>query len=546
VAAAEDVRRSSGPHQVRVIVTDSDTTAAATRQDARLASLIALGAQLLVAFVLYRSTLQLGFLSDAWVYLSHVRHGLWPSITTSIGYHYQPLTVTWIWLIRAVFGEIPAAFQAVNIIQVATLGFLTYKLGLRLLVGQRVGFLASLLLIGNAAYYEAAYWPLSGNCHLLSAQFYTLAVIVAVDVARGRFGRFGPWLLGTTVYAAILTHPAMITAVVLCPLVILLAAYQREPFGHAISRTMRCAWPLVMVVIAVALTRLSFAAAIAHGPPPGLDWMRIYWLVTRGIVAVFSLRGSHDVVHRLMVFKTSYLDPTSDTVHVFLVGWLVLAACLAILAWRYTSIPGVRVLILFLTVHVVGLTLGGAMTARQSHLPAVPAALLTAWCFVEGSRRLAALLGGTATGQICQTLPAIGVLVLTIAAVPDHLTAAKVTHESSTLSRTLLRVLTDLRPQRLVMVNLPSNIAERGIGAYTFSNGTFELSQSASPALLSLELLNVPLPGEPPGRIQASVITDVDVLRSHVADSSKVVVLFQSPGTFMRLTPEALDTLVGR
>jgi hypothetical protein len=518
----------------------SQRAAGADRRDALPASLIVLAAQLLVAFVLYRSTLQLGFLSDAWVYLDHVRHGFWSSVTTAIGYHYQPFTVGWIWLVRAVFGENPAAFQAVNIVQVATLGFLTYQLGVRLLGAPGVSFLGSLLVIGNAAYYEASYWPLSGNCHILSGQLYVLAVIVATDVARGRFGRLGPWLLASCVLAAILTHPAMITAVVLGPLVIFFGGPKREEFGHALTRTIKAVWPLILVVGLIAITRLMFASAIALGPPPGLDWMRAYWLVTRGIVAVFSLRGSHDIVHRLTMLGTPDFDFASVTVRAFLLGWLVAYAVAGALAWRYTSTSGVRILILFLSVHLIGLTLGGGMAARQAHLLAVPAALLTIWALSAAAVRLSSIAGGATTRQVCAHLPAVGVLALVSWTVPDHLTSAKLCLEASTLARTLTARLTELAPQRLVLVNMPGLVVERGLGCFALRNGLHELSSFASPSLMSLQILNVPLPGEPALQVSGTRTTTIEALRQIVLDSTQVVVLFQAPGTFTRLTPDVL------
>ena len=79
-----------------------------------------------LAVVIYRHTLQLAFVSDAWVILGHLRTGVWATLTTPIGYHYQPISYAWIALIRALFGENSAAFQAVCIGQMGVLGYLTY------------------------------------------------------------------------------------------------------------------------------------------------------------------------------------------------------------------------------------------------------------------------------------------------------------------------------------------------------------------------------------------------------------------------------------
>ena len=118
-------------------------------------TLLVLAAQLAVAFVIYRPTLRMAFLSDDWAYLAYLQQGFWSAATKAIGYHFQPLAVVWIALIRAVFGENPAAFQAMNVTQVAVLGFLTYQLGLRWLGAPGAAFLGSLLVISNNAFSEA-------------------------------------------------------------------------------------------------------------------------------------------------------------------------------------------------------------------------------------------------------------------------------------------------------------------------------------------------------------------------------------------------------
>ena len=130
-------------------------------------ALVVLCLQIALVGVIYRHTLQLAFLSDAWVYLGNLRRGVWTTVTTPIGYHYQPVACAWVALIRGVFGERPAVFQAVNLAQVAALGYLTYALGRRLLNDNVAAFLASLLLIGNAAFYEICVLAARGQ-HALS------------------------------------------------------------------------------------------------------------------------------------------------------------------------------------------------------------------------------------------------------------------------------------------------------------------------------------------------------------------------------------------
>jgi hypothetical protein len=184
------------------------------------------------------------------------------------------------------------------------------------------------------------------------------------------------------------------------------------------------------------------------------------------------------------------------------------------------------------------------MAARQAHVLAVPAALITIWALWSASMRLSRYFTDAATRQVCSQLPAVGVLLLVGWTIPDHLTAAKITVEASTLSRTLTAQLTELAPRNLVLVNLPALIVERGLGSFAFSNGLNELSVFASPALTSLRLLNVPLPGAPPRGVSGSEPGSADALGALVGDPSQVVILFQAPGTLTQLTPEMLDALM--
>ena len=255
-------------------------------------ALVVLFMQLALVGLIYRHTLQLAFLSDAWVYLGHLRDGVWTTITTAIGYHYQPVACAWVALIRGLFGERAAAFQAVNLGEVGMLGFLTYALGGRLLADNVSAFLGSLLLVGNAAFYEIAYWPLAGNMQLSRGAALRNRCDPRVRVSRGHLGRTGPWLLAVTVLAAIFTHPATTTAVPVCALTMLLvgdSAGDSLGLGNTRTQKLRALVLLAAVAVLFGLTRLAFTAEFSAGPQPGFDRMRLYWLVSRGIVAVFSL-----------------------------------------------------------------------------------------------------------------------------------------------------------------------------------------------------------------------------------------------------------------
>ena len=519
-----------------------------------LPSLVVLLSQMALAALIYRHTLQLAFVSDAWVYLAQLRTGVWATITMAIGYHFQPTACAWIALIRAVFGESSAAFQAVCIAQLGLLAYLTYALGRRLLPDAAAAFLGSLLVIGNAAFYEISYWPLAGNMQFLAAQLYVLAVIVAHDVTYGRFGRGGPWLLALTVLAAIFTHPAMVTALPVCAVTMFLvgdSSGNNEIVANTRATKVKALVLLAVVAALFGLSRLAFAAEFSTGPKPGFDAMRAYWLVSRGLVAVFSLRGSDEVIHRLMTFGTNAAF-SSVQIWVYVGGWLAAAAIATVMClWRART-SGVRVLIAFLGIHVVILAIAGGMSSRESHVPAVPAALLTVWAFRGVAERLVTMAATSPGVMVCRQIPAVAVLLLMVSAQADHLTAAAVHTRAGSLSRDLVERIKMLVPPgrgpvNLTLVNMPGYLIARGIGAVTFSNGLTELSHMASPEVATLQLSRLAIESAPPDFANGSLPVSLGELRAQLREPSRVVLLFEKEPFGLRvLTVDGLDNLVSQ
>lgn len=514
-------------------------------------ALLVILAQAALAYVIYRPTTQLYFESDSWVYLAMLRDGVWSTITTAIGYHYQPVTVAWVALIRACFGESAFAFQVINVAQIALLAHLTYELGRRLLPDAGVVFLGSLLVISNNAFYETAYWPLAGNMHMLAADLYVLAVIVACDVAAGRYGRFGPWLLGGTILAAIFSHPAMITALPVCAIALFIVGdAPGESIEAARQRKLKALVPLVIVAVMFELSRLMFADAVASGPRPSLDPIRAYYLASRGIVAVFSLRGSHDVVSGLMTFGT-YGNFEDTRLWVYVFGWIIAAAAAgAVCLWRART-PGLRLLVLFLAIHLVIAAIGGGTSSRQSHLPAVPAALLTAWALHVAAKRLAKAIATPYGAMVASQLPAAGILVLIVYSQRDHATSAEVHLRAANLTRALFAQMTAAAPPgggpvNLTLVNMPAYTIERNIGAATFANGLTEMAHMASPAVASVQMARIDIPSAPADFANGSLPTELNALRPLLLEAGRVVLLFERPSDLSVLTPARLDSLVSR
>lgn len=519
-----------------------------------VAAFIILLAQMALVAVIYRPTLQLAFVSDAWIYLAQLQTGVWATISRPMGYHFQPVACLWIALIRACFGENPAAFQVISLVQLGVLGYETYALGRRLLPDVVAAFLGSLLVIGSAAFYEISYWPLAGNMQFLGAQLYVLAVIVAHDLSRGRLERSGPWLLALTTLAATFTHPAMVTSLPVCVLTMVLAG---RPPGHdpssPDSRAARIRAVLLLAVVAALFgcTRWAFATEFSQGPRPGFDRMSAYWLLSRGVLAVFSLRGSQEVVHRLLVLGTD-AEFSDGSIWICVVGWLGAAAVGVVTCFWRTRLSGVRVLLAFLVTHLIALSIAGGMASRESALPAVPAALLTAWALRQVAEWLASMVRTAPGATVCRQLPALTVLLLIVSAEADHLTAATLHATAAHLSRDLPQQVKAHAPRgkrsiHLTLINMPASVISRGMAAWVFQNGLPEQVRLTSPEVETLQLYRVSVEGAPPDFANGSVAVSLDDLRTQLRDASQVVLLFEiEPYGWRALTLPGLDSLVPR
>ncbi len=514
-----------------------------------LPTIVVVLSQLAVATVIYRHTLQLGFLSDAWVYLWRLREGLWSMLLTPIGYHYQPVAYAWLALIRAVFGENAQAFQAVNIVQLVFLAYLTYELGRRLLPDAGLAFLASLLVLGNAAFYEASYWPLSGNAHTLAAELYVLAVILTYDVGCGRLSRTGPWLVGLTIAAAAFCHPATITSLPVCAVIFILTVRgtwtARSSWAWSTSRKLILAFGAVSLLFAISL--FQFSALSEMRPQASFDPMRAYWLVTRGLVAVFSLRGSHDVVHLTMTFGAPAYISTGE-VWVYVWAWLTVCAIAALLCFLRPSPLGLRVLVAFLWIHLVIAAIGSPFAPRQSQVPAVPAALITAWVLGAIAERLSRRTTSAAGSSVCRQLPAVGVLVLMVAARPDHQTAAELYLHASNSARALFNHVkaAGTQPVNITLVNMPSHTVARGIGAPTFSNGLEQLVRFTSVKFVRFEWCWISDRRSAAEFATSSIRITRDDLLGRLRDPSEVVLFYDRSLGVQPLTADRVEGLMSR
>ena len=356
-----------------------------------------------------------------------------------------------------------------------------------------------------------------------------------------------------TVLAAIFTHPATTTAVPVCGLTLLLLGDRtgdRIGFGDTRAQKLLALGLLAAVAVLFGLTRLSFTSEFSSGPQPGFDSMRAYWLVSRGIIAVFSLRGSDEVIHRMITLGT-YAGFDTPRIWLYVAGWLAVTLIALLMAFWRTRTSGVRVLVAFFATHLVVLTLAGGMASRESHIPAVPAALLVAWVLGSIAERMAATTT-TAAAAICRLIPAVVVLLLVVSAQADHLTAAAITTTSSSLSRELITQISALAPAggravQLTLVNMPNMIVSRGIGAFLFSNGLADQVRLTSSAVATLEIRRLAVKSAPPDFAAGTVPISPAELRTELEDPSRIVLIFETdPFGLRRLTADGLDRVLAR
>ena len=512
----------------------------------------ALVAQALLVAAIYWPTRGLSFTSDDWVYLAALRQGLWAAVGTPIGYHWQPLACLWVAAIRSAVGESPALFQAINLVQLALLGQLTFQLGRRLLADTMAAFLASLMVVGSAAFYEATYWPLAGNMHLLAALFYILAVILAYDWASGRLPRSGGWLLGLSLASAVLSHPAMVASLAACALTLLVVRPSRDPGPRESSLAARLAplLPVAGAAVVFLLMRLRPNPMAGQAPPPGLDPVRALFLVRTGLISVGTGRASEEFLDRVLALGTPVRHP-SPQIWVFVGAWLTVAAIAAVLLLRGARPNGVRLLVAFLGLHLAALTIGGGMSARQTAVPSVFAALITAWALGAAARGLAARAKDTTVSAIFWASPVACVLLWIAAAQTDHRTAAAIHLRVAGALRLTVAKLKEVVPEgartEVTMINMPAVMAAGGLHAFAFTNGLVELAHLSTSASTAVSWAFIPVRGAPPHVIPGMPLFSRNELRRQLSDPRRVLLLYEDdPPSLRRLTLADMDTLVGQ
>lgn len=489
-------------------------------------------AHLCFVAVVYGPMRRLGMMSDAWVILDQARRGWWRAVSTVIGYHYIPVASAFVNVCWNAFGSRPLPWQLLNLAQFALVAHLVYQLGRRLLPSAWLAFLASLLFLSNASFHEIAFWPVNGNIHSLSATFYLLGMLVALDMgSRPDRARRG-WVFALLALLAMFTYEGTATMIPVAAAVLVL---RLPPVGQRSSLpTPRVLWqgvvkpllPCVLVVGLLVLAKLSFARETTGATQVELGVQRLYWLV-KGTAGIFSLRGSHDVLQRMI----SLGFPAPPVPRGFVLGWVGAGVgALVLILWKSRS-DAPRLLAAWLAIHLAFIAAAVGMAPRHGYLPAVPAALLTAWTLGALARSLGRRLGSGDSPQWAAHLATVPVVLLVLLAHRD-LQIARLAwgqaSEANAKTVELLRYLAPLRrrPITVCYVNMPGVLPQGGIGAFAFLNGLGELTRMKTPGAGRIELAHTH-GSAAPGRFasESAPVSLVEVER-WAASGDRIVVYF--------------------
>jgi hypothetical protein len=432
---------------------------------------------------LYRRAVGIGVLSDGWVMLEIGSRGLLEAPKVMLSYHTIPVTNLFSAVLWKVFGTWERGYQLTNLAEMVVLAWLIYLLGCKLFRQPRIGLLAALLFVANSSFYEVPFWPVIGNFQTLAAFFY-VGGIFAVDRAF-RSARPWPWLalFALCVLAGFFTYEPTVS--------LLFVGFVRAAFwpdGDRRQRLRRAGAVALAAIPILALIAVVKVQAVSAGNSamflPDSLWalrFRLHLLV-RAVIGIFSLRGSDPAIYYLFSFRTIPPMP-SPLYHVFLGGWLLFLAGLG--AWLVFKVkePAVRLLTLWMAIHLAVVGAASGIVSRHFYLAAIPAMLLLAWAIWGLAERAAARLDRSGASSALglgpeQTAAALAlfVLVLLVAGAKNDLNSAAAIHRAATqANRQVSDPVAARRPAKLVLINVPAAMTEDGVSAFSFVNGVHQM-----------------------------------------------------------------------
>lgn len=442
--------------------------------------------------LLHGRAADLGILSDSASMLLAASRPLGEALAHGYRYHTIPVTNLFTMVQWRLFGFVEWPYQALNLAGVLAVALLFRRLAERLTGDGRVAFLAAVVFLANASYFQIVDWSVVGTFQSLGVVFSLLALGAVLAGGPVRFALFS--------ILAFFTYEPMVSVV---PVGLLLhtltpgpspaggrgenggrvSAHVGTGFRAARIRDLR-PWLLAAAAVGLVIALVKVPAVAGEGhlvnPPRGMaDVTARLGLAARGTFATLALRAS-----------TPSLGLGFDqtpAVLAWLAGFALLAAWLVRRGTRAT-----RFALGWFALHLALLTVSTRIASRHLYLLALPAALLLATALLRLHQRL--------PRRFATPVVALGLAFLAFCSGRD-LARADRAHETATAGARDLeaRVVDALRRGRQVhLVDLPAIVGREGLPAFAFLNGTHARIELAMGAPLDRQRVRLWTSAPPP------------------------------------------------
>ncbi len=436
---------------------------------------------------IYRSTFNLGFNTDAFGLIDHVRHGFVHALNWDKSYHYFPVTAAWLWVQHAVFGLNESAYQVLNILQHGIISVLVFLLALELTDKRGLALLAGVLFAGSGNFYEVTLWSIVGTNFHVSSFFYIAGLIFFIRFLRSRLQTYY-WLFSICVTLALWSHESTLSLVPVCMAYYFLIhsapidfSRLRAKIRSECSRFMRLFYIPILITIGFLLMKgaMSLHGAVTGGPQSLTS--NIYFFL-RGVVGAFTLRGDGQFLGPILgLFGGIHLVWLWLIIGVFGFGSLMV----------FVFSPVERFLVVWALGQLLMMELAISISSRHLYLPTVAT---TIFISAIGYRSVKGMLSplskhiptvfARASSQFL--FYSIMLLVFVPPSLRDIRSAEQLwqgVHRANlSMNKAINNALSEPRhASNIYLVNLTKNAVVDGFAAWTFQNGTRQKLQMYFP-----------------------------------------------------------------
>ncbi len=497
---------------------------------------------------LYHSTFNLGFNSDAFGLLDHVRYGLFHALSWDGTYHYFPITASWLWVQYVFLGFNEPAYQIINILQHGLISVLVFMLALDLIEKRSLALLAGLLYASSANFYEVIFWSIVGNNFHVSSFFYIAGLISFIRFLRKGVQLYY-WLFSICLGLALLSHESTLSLVLVCITYYL--------FVHAPPRDILKvrAWinseyltffrlffvPLLIVFAFLLMKGVMSLYSDVTGEPQSSMTM-IYFFV-RGAISAFTLRGDGQFLGQVLGLFGG--------VHLVWV-WLIIGAFGLGLLIIFVFSPVERFLVVWALGHLLMMQLAIGISSRHLYLPTVATTILIpsiGYRFVNGILFPFLKHVPITFARLVSQVVLYGAIFLIFVSpsLQDTKTAEQLWQNVSKANMSLNKVINDAALEQanastLYLVNLTKNVVVDGFFAWTFQNGTRQKLQMYFPGRFkSVRMVHLNLSSNIANGSQYISLEDAVAA---VTNQQNIVIAYYPPeNRFVHVTPSLLEDL---